>query len=176
MQQRIHHQRGFALLEMFIVIVILAILGALAYDRFVRVDEAADARDFVEDIRELSIGCRNSRINNSYAGLSTTSFINNSNAPTHLIDAAGTGLVHSFGGTITIRPATLGGVANSGCEIDMAAVPAAACSRAVLRTANQFHTIIVGTTTVKSDTVTINQGTVGARCAAGGVRVRLRAQ
>lgn len=166
------NQKGFTLIEILIALVVIAGFVAVVYTLFQRTQDSGDSREFTNSVRELAIGCAESKVGNSYAGTTATTLIRGDYAPAQLI--SGNTLRHQFNGTIIVSSYDFNGGTDNACEMRWNTVPSNVCNRVINNAGDMFAEIQVGSTIIKSPTVTPTGATIATACNNAANTIRFR--
>lgn len=174
---------GFTLLEILLVIGVVAVFGVVVYATLDKVNSANAAKKEVDNLSILRAGIANGYSGQSgYPGLTALVTINGKFAPDSMVNAAGTGLINSWGGAITVTPVKFpsSATANNAFQIVYPLVPAKSCNKFVSDVASSFNRVTIGTTVVKDDSVAttknLDVAALATQCAVDGVSVTLVAR
>jgi prepilin-type N-terminal cleavage/methylation domain-containing protein len=142
-------QRGFSLLEVALVLVVILLGAGAILSAYTGTKSAADANNESKNINTILAGVK--RIyagTRGYTGLANTVLINGGGAPTNMI--SGTNLTNAYGGAVTVAPTNISGGTNNAFTITYAGVPGPDCTALVNQVSQTFSVIVVGTTNVKT--------------------------
>lgn len=143
--------RGFTLIEILLVVGFIALAGIGIYVVYNKVQTGNAANTEARNLDTLRAGVKNlygGTVN--YGTLTQTVLLQGRVVPDNMRDATGANIINSFGGTVTVAPATFGGgAANNAFTITYPNVPLDVCSKFVTVGGNGFNKVVVGTTTVK---------------------------
>jgi type II secretory pathway pseudopilin PulG len=165
---RARKQRGFTLVEYVLVVGLMIAVAILVFVY------SSGAKVSARVNQEMAtIGTAAGRIRNlfashgGYAGISTAVLIGAKAFPSTSI--TGTVVNNTFGGTITVAPATLGGAPNAGYSWTMTAVPQAECIDLLTAVDNLFVEMRVNGVEVKPYLGSLDKTLLsdGSACAAG---------
>lgn len=161
-------QQGMTLMEMIISVIVVALVIAAIAIGAKQVFTGNSVNDASRNIVNLSNSIKGYfKSSGSYAGLTNTVVIDAHLAPASMI--SGTNLKDTWGGAVTITPATLGTVTDDAMQIVENNVSTSACSNYVSSIANNFDQVTVGTTNVLTQaSPTLNPAALATACNAGG--------
>lgn len=143
--------RGFTLIEILLVVGFIALAGIGIYVVYNKVQTGNAANTEARNLDTLRAGVKNlygGTVN--YGTVTETVLLQGRVVPDSMRDAAGTAIINSFGGTVTVRPTTFGGgAANNAFIITYPNVPLDVCSKFTTIGGNGFNQVVVNGTTVK---------------------------
>ena len=154
-------QRGYSLAEMALVLLIIIgimLIGLIIYR------QVAGSSDVVKMQSQLSSvdAAVASVYSRNYTGVASTVLINSGKIPADMVN--GTNIVNSFGGTVALAAVDITGGTANGFTQTHPLVPRDVCNSVVVNSAPLYYEIVVGSTTVKSPTVTPDPATVTTAC------------
>lgn len=149
--------RGFTLIEILLVVGFIALAGIGVYVVYNKVQTGNAANTEARNIDTLRAGIKNiygASVN--YNGIQASVLLNGRVVPDNMRNAAGTAIVNSFGGTVTVAAATFGtgAAADNAFAITFPNVPADVCSKLVTVGGNSFNKVSVAGTDVKDTSST----------------------
>jgi type II secretory pathway pseudopilin PulG len=167
--KQLRKQSGYSIMEITVVLAIMLFLAAIVFGGVSKLRENSQTNAAQAGIAQIQAG-----INNLYAGkpvftgLTQLVLLNGAQVPANMIGAANT-IINPWKGIITVAPAALGGIADSGYSITYPSVPQGPCSSLVSNAGVNFEVITVNGTNVKAfGNPAINVATVTTACQAGG--------
>ena len=161
-------RKGFGLIE---VIIAIAISAAAAYYFLVMVPKAKESNQASKEV--TYIGGLQSGIRSvfngtpTYANLTSTVLINANVVPSSMI--SGANIINSWGATVTVGPASLGGVTNNAFSITYPNVTQGACVQIVTSIGQSSDVVTINGTSVKAyGANALDPAATATACAAGG--------
>jgi hypothetical protein len=157
----VNKQKGYSLAEMALVLLVIIgimLIGLIIYR------QVAGSSDVVKMQSQLSSvdAAIASVYGRTYTGIASDVLIDSGKIPADMEN--GTVLVNSFGGTITLAAVDITGGTANGFTQTHPLVPRDVCNSVVVNSAPLYYTILVGTTVVKSPTVTPSPAVVTTAC------------
>lgn len=156
--------KGFLSLELGLVLLVVAVAIVAA------------VLSYRDNLRKTSINTNTQQISgtaanlrakygqaNLYGSVTTALAVRSQSIPSALRDGTAATASNSFGGSITVTPATLTG-ANDALEIEWPNVPADQCSDLVTNVQREMRQISVGSTSVKSNNGTLDLAALETAC------------
>jgi len=159
----VRKQKGFSLLELIVVLVVLVILGVAVYANFGTARSGALTQQATQGALGVVSAISRNFPSPSY-GADNADLVPAivKQAPKNLVNTAVTPntLRDPWGSAITVIAANAG----SNYTITFAAVPTDECNPFVRGVAENFRTVSVGTTAIKTNGGPINQTALGTAC------------
>jgi PilS N terminal len=144
----IKRSKGASLTEFILWSVLVIGIVAAVFAAYLKAKDNREASSENSKLTLLQTGIKGLYQGRStYVGLTEAVLINAQAAPNDMVN--GTALANSWGGAVTVVPASLGGIANNAYAITYPNVPRSVCTKLVLGTGQTFDTVLVGTTTLK---------------------------
>jgi type II secretory pathway pseudopilin PulG len=162
------NRKGFSMVELLLVFAVIlgaAVMVFVAYPKL-KANQAATTEN--TNLSTLQAGIKNIfQGKPNYTGLVPTVLINAQVVPNTMVN--GTNIVNSWGATVAIAPATLGGLANNAYSITYPSVPQDVCVKLASSSGLNFDTVTIGTTAVKTfGSMDVDVVATTTACAAGG--------
>lgn len=158
---------GFVSIEMALVMLIVLILVAVGVNRYT---ENLRKNSISENTSDLILMAATAKKkygqSNEYASITTALAVKGQVIPKNLRDGTADTASNSFGGAITVAPATLTG-ADDAINITWPNVPKDQCSDIVVGIKDSARRIAVGGTDVKALDTKLNMATTETACEAG---------
>ncbi len=150
-------QKGFTLAEfgLYTVLAIIGIAGVFA--AYSVVSSSSNERDAFTELGIIQNGVHAIYSGQgSYTGLSAADLVSGKVLAGKYVDSSGTGLVHPFGGTVTIAAASFDSGTDNGFLVTYATLPVDACVRMATKDmGTNLVQVKVGTTTYSTFPVTV---------------------
>jgi type IV pilus assembly protein PilA len=159
--KKIKKQKGFTLLELLAVLIIIAILGTGLYFVLAKVSSSSDAKTEDKNVQLIASALRSTYGNTaSYTGLtsSTQQLITSGVFPSSIV--SGTTLANKWGGTITLASYSVAPGTDNYFDITEANLPRDVCNKMASTTASAFPLVNINGTAFKTATVTNPDPTV----------------
>lgn len=158
LKNKIKKQKGFTLLELLAVLIIIAILGMGLYFTLARVQASSDANtegkhiDLVTSaVKQLYAG------SNNFTKITTAYVVQSGAVPADLLSgggsasSTGTTINNKWNGTITVAPTTVGGATISNAfTITDTQVPQDVCVKLATNTGNNYLVVSVNGTPIRN--------------------------
>jgi type II secretory pathway pseudopilin PulG len=157
--------KGFTLLEIGIVIAIAAGILIYAVSKGGVQLGNSNSQILAEQSVQINQGLRTAYQNRAYGSVTITNFCQSRQLPTGMCNTGNTAIQHAFGGTVTLTPTTVNGVANTGVTVAYSAIPGSACAQWLNKINNDSVSITVGSTPVKSPTLAYDSSFAITQCA-----------
>jgi type II secretory pathway pseudopilin PulG len=166
--KQLRQQSGYSIMEITVVLAIMLFLAAIVFGGVAKLRENSQTNAAQAGIAQLQAG-----INNLYAGkpvftgLTSTVLLNGAQVPANMI--SGGGIINPWKGLVSVAPANIGGITDSGYVITYFSVPKGPCSSLVSNAGINFEFITVNGTGVKSfGNPAIDVASVTTACNLGG--------
>lgn len=153
--KKIKKQKGFTLLELLAVLIIIAILGTGLYFVMAKVTSSSDAKAEDKNVQLIASALRTTYGNTaSYSGLtaSVQQLITSGVFPASIV--SGTTLANKWGGAITIASYSVSPGTDNYFDITEASIPRDICNKMASLTASSFPLVNINGTPFKTATVT----------------------
>lgn len=164
------HTQGMSLVELLLVVGLAAIILAGMFVAYNKVQSTNAANTESTNISTLRAGIKNLYgTTSNFSGVNAQVLLNARAVPDSMRTATGTTINNSFGGTVTVAPATFaGGGANNAFAITYPNVPVDVCAKLVVAVAQSFNLVTVNGTTVKNTSTNtgneVNIATLASSC------------
>jgi prepilin-type N-terminal cleavage/methylation domain-containing protein len=144
------NNKGFNLIETLLVVGLIAIASIGVYKLFSKVQEGNSANAEAKNIDLIRAGIKTLyATKTNYVNLDTPLVNRAKITPESMIGSATT-ITNSFGGQVTIAPATINGNIDKGFSITYEKVPGPICNKLAAGAAAQFDIVTVGSSTIKA--------------------------
>lgn len=162
--------QGMSLIELLLVVGLAAIILAGMFVAYNKVQSTNAANTESANISTLRAGIKNLYgTTSNYSGVTEVILLQARVVPDSMRTAAGTTINNSFGGAVTVAPATFAGNANSAFAITYPNVPVDVCAKLVVAVSQSFNLVTVNGTTVKNTSTAtgneINITSLASSCA-----------
>jgi prepilin-type N-terminal cleavage/methylation domain-containing protein len=158
LKNKLKKQKGFTLLELLAVLIIIAILGMGLYFTLARVQASSDANtegkhiDLVTSaVKQLYAG------SNNFTKVTTAYVVQSGAVPADLLSgggsttSTGTTINNKWNGTITVTPTTVGGATiDNAFTITDTQVPQDVCVKLATNTGNNYLVVTVNGTSIRA--------------------------
>ncbi|MGH0003667.1 type 4 pilus major pilin [Pseudovibrio ascidiaceicola] len=144
---RRHHRerrrKGNVLLEYSFYAMLIAVGLIAVYAIYQTTQSNSNKVAFIQEITQVQNKIRQTyNGQGSFANLANAALINAGGLPRNMI--SGTNLLHSYGGALTVAPATIAGVANNGFSITATNIPAEGCTGLVTQVLGNLFSVAAG--------------------------------
>lgn len=156
-KNRIKKQKGFTLLELLAVLIIIAILGMGLYFTLAKVQASSDANTEGKHIDLVTSAVKQLFAGSSNFGTKdlTPSVINSGAVPADLLATGGSTtsngntITNKWGGTITIAPDGVGGGTSNAFTITDIQIPQSVCVKLLSNTGNNYLVVTANGTQIR---------------------------
>lgn len=161
-------QAGFSMVELLMVFAVILGAAVLVFVAYPKVKDNQAAATENTNLSTLQAGIKSLYSGKSnFAGVTPTVLLNAQVVPNTMINGAN--IVNTWGQTVTIASASLGGVPNNAYSISYSAVPQGPCVKLVSAAGLNFDTVSVNSTAIKTfGNSDIDIAALAGACAGGG--------
>jgi len=143
--------KGFTLIEILLVVGFIALASVGVYTIYSKVQLSSAANTESRNLDTIRAGVKQLYGASSAYDTVTNTVVNAGRLTPENMKTAGdnTKITNSFGGSVVLAPANLGGGTNNGFTITYNNVPGAVCSRLVMTGGSQFDRVLIGGSVAK---------------------------